>query len=249
MLQGGNIGQSLGLDRKGLVGEARGVSGFTGYGAARLQRDLAGDVHGLGLIVGRIVNAHAPCGDRTVVLRPGVGGRGPFMRADVDDDVFCGHGQAVALVAFGKAAAACQEEVLRVGRIASRVVGQNGDRLPRGGTKRVVVEDPGGEGVQPGHIVFCAACTRQGHVTSRCDGIAVAALVVCVNIQIVAVLQGAAVVALPAIEVLRTGPRPGCWGKDAVPDGENASAIPYEAAAEGGILPQEAAVYRAAGDA
>ena len=247
--QGGDVGNRLGTGSKSRVREDGRIGGLAQVGAGGRRGDSAGGLCRLGLHVSRVVGADPSGRDLAVVVRPGVGGRGPIMLANADFHVCAGHGEAVAVVAVvGEGSAAGQEEVLRVGRIASRVVGQDGDGFALRRPQGVVVEQAGGQGVELGHVVGCAACAGQGHVGFRCDGIAAAALVVGIRHQVVAVGQGALGAALPAVEVLRAGPFPSRGRKDAVPDGENASAVPHKAAAEGCILPQEAAVYRTAGD-
>ena len=245
----GNIGKRPGLRFKSRVREGRSVGRLAGVDAGRLLRERTGNVHGLGLVVGSIVDAHAPCGDLAVVLSPDVAGRVPFMRADVDDDVLCGHGQAVAAaLALGESASACQEVALCVVRIVSCIIRQDGNRLSCGGAERVVVEQACGKGVQPGYVVGGAACARQRNVGSRCDGIAPAALVVCTGHEVIAVGHASFGTSLPAVEVLRLRPLPDCGSKDAVPDRDGAVAAACEAAAKGGVYTQEAAVDCAAGD-
>ena len=84
MAGGGDVSDGLLPRVKGGIIEAGGVGGGAPGGAGGGLRDLGGGLDGLGLHMGRVVQAGSAGGDARVVLRPGIGRLSPMMAQHFD---------------------------------------------------------------------------------------------------------------------------------------------------------------------
>ena len=247
MTESRNVGERPGLGLESRIRECCGVGCLAGIDTGRLQGDLAGGFYSFGFHVSRVVGAYSPCRDRAVVFSPGIGRFAPIMRVDTNDDVLSGHDQTIAAATvLCEGAAACQEDILGVLRVASCVVRQNGNGFALRSQKRIAKEHAGGQAIEPGHVIILASRARQCYVGSRRNGITETALIVGLRsriIQIIAVLQDTLSTGGPAVEVLGARPFPGCRRENAVLEHECAAGIAHETAAQGRSRAQEAAVH------